>query len=141
MSEKIDYIIGPNESKCIALRVHSTILYCYPWCEAVGKLNPKVITRTGKVVKHVQPATRDGVRMLTGELDGERLAWDINGRFVNAVTDHENDLFIPERYWDKMWKNRIKLSNSDWALKFGTRHPSVKVPDAWDENARKRTVD
>lgn len=139
--EKIKYLVEPDESKCIALRVHSVVLYCYPWREAVGKHNPKVITRTGRVVKHVQPATRDGVRILTGELDGERLTWDINGRFVDDKTDHENDLYISHRYWDKMWQNRIKMSNADWCLKFETDHPSVSVPDSWDEKARKRIVE
>ena len=138
MSEKIDYIVEPDESKCIAMRVHSAILYCYPWCEAVGRLNPKVVTRTGKVVKHVQPATKDGTRILTGELGEERLTWDINGRFADENTDHENDLFISERYFDKMWKSRIKLSNSEWAVKFGTAHPTMKIPYAWEEKAKRR---
>ena len=143
MSEKIEYIVNLDEleDRCIALRVHSVVLYCYPWCEAVGKLNPKVITRIGKVVKHVQPATRDGVRILTGELDGERLTWDINGRFTDDKTEHENDLFVPERYWMKNWKSAIKLSNGEWYLKYGKVHPSVEIPTAWDEKARKRIVE
>lgn len=141
MADKIEYIVQPDETKCIALRVHSVILYCYPWTEEVGKYNPKVITRTGKVVKHIQPATDNGTRIIVGELEGKRLTWNINGRFVDDDYDHENDLYISHRYWDKMWKNRIKMSNSEWCLKFETNHPSVKVEDRWEEKARRNHVE
>ena len=136
--EKIKYIVEPDESKCIALRVRSTIVFAYPWCEEVGKHNPKVVTRTGEIVKHVQPAMKDGEKILTGELDGQRLTWGIDGRFEG---DDSNDLFVYERYWDKSWKSRIKMSHGEWALKYQRHHPTAKIPDAWSEKAKRRFDD
>ena len=136
--EKIKYLVEPDESKCIALRVRSTIVFAYPWCEEVGKHNPKVVTRTGEIVKHVQPAMKDGEKILTGELDGQRLSWDIDGRFEG---DESKDLFVYERYWDKSWKSRIKMSHGEWEIKYGKRHPDVKIPDAWAEKSKRRLDD
>ena len=136
--EKIKYLVEPDESKCIALRVRSTIVFAYPWCEEVGKHNPKVVTRTGELVKHVQPAMKDGEKILTGELDGQRLTWGIDGRFEG---DESKDLFVYERYWDKSWKSRIKMSHGEWALKYQRPHPTVKIPDAWSGKAKRRHDD
>lgn len=136
--EKIKYLVEPDESKCIALRVRSTIVFAYPWCEEVGKHNPKVVTRTGELVKHVQPAMKDGEKILTGELDGQRLTWGIDGRFEG---DGSKDLFVYERYWDKSWKSKITLSHGEWEIKYGKRHPDVKMPDAWSEKSKRRIDD
>ena len=139
MSEdKIKYIVEPDESECIALRVRSTIVFAYPWCEEVGKHNPKVVTRTGELVKHVQPAMKDGEKILTGELDGQRLTWGIDGRFEG---DGSKDLFVYERYWDKSWKSKITLSHGEWEIKYGKRHQDVKMPDAWSEKSKRRIDD
>lgn len=136
--EKIKYLVEPDESKCIALRVRSTIVFAYPWCEEVGKHNPKVVTRDGELVKHVQPAMKDGEKILTGELDGQRLTWGIDGRFEG---DDSKDLFVFQRYWDKAWKSRIKLSHGEWEIQFGTKHPNAKIPDAWAEKSKRRFND
>lgn len=135
--EKIKYFCDMDELEpfCIALRVRSTIVFAYPWCEEVGKHNPKVVTRTGELVKHVQPAIKDGEKILTGELDGQRLTWGIDGRFYG---DESKDLFIYERYWDKSWKSRIKMSHGEWSLKYQRPHPTVQIPDAWSEKAKRR---
>lgn len=136
--EKIKYLVEPDESKCIALRVRSTIVFAYPWCEEVGKHNPKVVTRTGELVKHVQPAIKDGEKILTGELDGQRLTWGIDGRFDG---DDSKDLFVFERYWDAQWKSRIKLSHGEWALKYQREHKYVTIPDAWAERSKRKLND
>lgn len=143
MSEKIEYIVNLDEleDRCIAMRVHSTIIYCYPFVEEVAKRGAKILTARGKVVKHVQPATRDEERVIVGELDGERLVWDINGNFIGEDEDGSMRLCIPQRYFDRRWETRIKESNSEWELKYGTKHPTVKVEDRWDEKARKRIVE
>lgn len=138
MNEEIHYISPLDESKCIALRVRSTIVFAYPWCEEVGRHNPKVVTRAGELVKHVQPAMKDGERILTGELDGQRLTWCIDGRFDG---DESKDLFVYQRYWDKSWKSRIKMSHGEWEIQFGTKHPNVRIPDAWTEKSKRRLDD
>lgn len=135
--EKIKYLVEPDESKCIALRVRSTIVFAYPWCEEVGKHNPKVVTRTGELVKHIQPAIKDGEKILVGELNGERLTWDTYGKFLGDCEDDSKNLYIFERYWDAQWKSRIKLSHGEWALKYQRKHPTAKIPDAWAEKARR----
>lgn len=126
--EKIKYIEPLNEEKCVAIKVRSCILFCYPISKAVLEHGPKVLTRSGKVVKRVQYAeNKEGEEVITGLLDGERLFWDANGWF-NGDENDDLTLCIPERYFDTKWKERIKLSNSDWALKFGRPHPNVKAP-------------
>ena len=143
MSEKIEYIVNIDEleDRCIAMRVHSAIIYCYPFVEEVAKRGAKIMTASGKVVKHVQPATQDDKRVIVGELDGERLVWDINGNFVGEDEDGSMRLVIPERYFMVKWKNYIKMSNSEFALKYQRPHPTVKVEDRWEEKARKRIVE
>ena len=135
--EKIKYLVEPDESKCIALRVRSTIVFAYPWCEEVGKHNPKVVTRTGELVKHVQPAMKDGEKILTGELDGQRLTWGIDGKFLGDCEDDSKNLYIFERYWDSQWKGKIRLSHGEWCLKYQRPHPTVKIPDAWAEKSKR----
>lgn len=148
MSEKIEYIVNLDEleDRCIALRVHSTIIYCYPFVEEVAKHGAKIMTASGKVVKHVQPATHGSedtlkIRFIIGEFDGERLAWDVKGNFMGEDKDGSMRLVIPQRYFDKQWKSKIKISNGEWEIKYGTKHPTVKVEDRWDEKARKRIVE
>lgn len=140
MTEKISYLADMDalEPFCIALRVRSTIIFAYPICDEVLKTNPKVITKTGKVVKHLQPAMKDNERVLIGELEGERIVWDSDGNFIGEDQNSELKLYCPERYFLKGWKNHIKLSNSEWALKYQRPHPTVKIPDAWAEKARRR---
>ena len=135
--EKIKYFCNMDEleDRCIAMRVHSAIIYCYPFVEEVAKHGAKIMTASGKVVKHVQPAMQDDKRVIVGELEGERLVWDIDGN--SASEDETLRLCIPERYFDCHWKSRIKMSNSEWALKYQRKHPTVKIPDAWAEKSRR----
>jgi hypothetical protein len=134
--EEIKYIanLDEMEDQCIAIRIHSVIIYCYPICEKVLEYHPKVLTRSGKVVKKVQMAMRgcddlvEKEKVITGLLDDERLVWDEQGRY-NGEDDNELNLYVPEKYWDKDWKSKIKLSNSAWALKYQRRHPTAKVPE------------
>lgn len=130
MTEELKYIVDLDalEPKCIAIRIHSTIVYCYPYMQEVADHNPKILTRSGKVVKKVQPAIKDGVQLVTGILDDQRLVWDANGWF-DGDEENELSLVIPERYWDMQWKQRIKISNGDWAVKYQRRHPFCKVPE------------
>ena len=137
MKNELDYFIPLDEleDRCIAMRVHSAIIYCYPFVEEVAKHGAKIMTASGKVVKHVQPAMQDDKRVIVGELEGERLVWDIDGN--SASEDETLRLCIPERYFDCHWKSRIKMSNSEWALKYQRKHPTVKIPDAWAEKSRR----
>lgn len=123
-----NFIIEPNEDECIAIRVRSCIVYMYPFNSEVAQHNPKVVCRDGRVVKRVQIAEKNGVEVVTGLIDEQRLFWDINGRFVDAEHDSENDLYIFERYFHRDWKSHIKMSNGDWALKYQRPHPTVAVP-------------
>lgn len=141
MKNELDYFIPLDEleDRCIAMRVHSAIIYCYPFVEEVAKHGAKIMTASGKVVKHVQPAMQDDKRVIVGELEGERLVWDIDGN--SASEDETLKLCIPERYFDCHWKSRIKMSNSEWCLKYQRPHPTVKIPDAWAEKSRRRLND
>ena len=137
MKNELDYFIPLDEleDRCIAMRVHSAIIYCYPFVEEVAKHGAKIMTASGKVVKHVQPAMQDDKRVIVGELEGERLVWDIDGN--SASEDETLRLCIPERYFDCHWKSRIKMSNSEWALKYQREHKYVKIPDAWAEKSKR----
>ena len=138
MSEgKIKYFCDMDalEDRVIAMRIRSCIVYCYPFVEEVAKHGAKILTASGKLVKHVQPAIKDGEKIIVGELDGQRLVWDIDGN--SASGDETLRLCIPERYYDCNWKSRIKMSNSEWALKYQREHKYAKIPDAWAEKARR----
>lgn len=126
--EKIKYIAPLDEERCVAIRIRSCVVYCYPVCREVLEHGPKVLTRSGKTVKRVQYADgKNGEEIITGLLDDERLFWDRNGWF-NGEEENELSLVIPERYFMRDWKTYIKLSNGDWVLKFGRPHPNVKAP-------------
>lgn len=129
MKDEVNYIVEPDETKCIAIRVHSCIVYMYPFDKEVAKYNPKIVCRDGRVVKKVQLAIKDDKEIVTGLLGDERLTWDINGRFIDAETDSENDLYIFERYFHRNWKQDIKLSNGAWCLKYQRSHPYAKLPE------------
>ena len=139
--EKIKYFCDMDalEDRVIAMRIRSCIVFCYPFKEEVAKHGAKILTASGKLVKHVQPAIKDGEKIIVGELDGERLVWYIDGNSANG--DETLRLCIPERYFDCHWKSRIKLSNSEWALKYQREHKYVKIPDAWAEKAKRRIND
>ena len=127
--EELEYICELDESKCIALRVRSTIVFYYPICEEIIKQKPKVVTRTGELVKHVEIALKDGVKIIVGELNEEKLTWDINGRFIDEYEDSDKDLYVAERYWDKHWRDKIKLSNGEFAVRYQRPHPDVEIPE------------
>ena len=131
MGEEIKYIVDLDkmEDQCVAIRIHSCIVYCYPICEKVLEYHPKVLTRSGKVVKKVQMAVREsGEKVITGLLDDERLVWDEKGRY-NGEGDNDINLVVPERYWDSQWRSKIKLSNAQWCLKYQKHHKGVKIPE------------
>lgn len=140
MTEKITYLTDMDaiEPYCVAIRVHSTIVFMYPFMEVAAKHNPKIVTKNGEVVKHVQPATDEGKRIIVGELNGEMLTWDTNGKFLGDCEDDGKNLYIFERYWDAQWKSRIKLSHSEWCLKYQRPHPTVEVPTSWEEKAKRQ---
>lgn len=134
MNQEVDknkYLVDMDviEPFCIALRIHSTIVYAYPVMEEVLKHNPKVITKLGKVVKKLQIAVKDNERLLTGLIDDERLVWDIRGNFIGEDPNEDLKLYCPERYFMRNWKQLIKLSNSEFALKYQRRHPYAKLPE------------
>ena len=139
--EKIKYFCNMDEleDRVIAMRIRSCIVYCYPFVEEVAKHGAKIMTASGKVVKHVQPAMQDDKRVIVGELEGERLVWDIDGN--SASEDETLRLCIPERYFDCHWKSRIKMSNGEWALKYQREHKYVRIPDAWAEKSKRRIND
>ena len=136
--EKIKYFCDMDalEDRLIAMRIRSCIVYSYPFVEEVAKHGAKILTASGKLVKHVQPTIKDGEKIIVGELDGERLVWDIDGN--SASGDETLRLCIPERYFMCSWKSYINLPNSEWCLKYQRPHPTVKIPDAWEEKARRR---
>lgn len=123
-------ITDEMERQCIAIIKRSVIIYMYPFDVNVAKTKCKVMTRSGKVVKQVEIARNyvAGGRIVTGVVDGTRMVWDENGKFRDVYSQDENDLFIPERYFDPEWKRHIKLSNSEWASKFERKHPYTKKP-------------
>lgn len=136
MTDEIKYIsdLDEMEDKCIAIKIHSCLIFCYPICEKVLEYHPKVLTRSGKVVKKVQMAMRgsddlaEKEKVFTGLLDDERLVWDENGRY-NGEDNNDLNLVVPERYWDKDWRSKIKLSNAQWCLKYQKPHKGVKLPE------------
>ena len=129
--DNLEYIVDTTELEplCIAMRKKSTIIFLYPYQDAVAKTGAKVVTRDGRVVRKVRKSLNGGKVIITGLLDGEFLTWDSAGRFIGPYEDSEKDLYIPERFFVKGWKNEITLSNSDWALKYDIKHPDVKVPE------------
>lgn len=117
------------EDRCIAVKSKTAYIYCYPICPEVLKAGCKVITRSGRVVKKVAHGNSCGVNVYVGILDGQEMRWDEAGRFIGPYEDSPNDLYVPNRYWYKDWRNYIKLSNAEWELRFGRPHPTVKLPE------------
>lgn len=132
--KKIVYLedMDALEPLCIALRHRSAILFLYPYREKVAKQGAKIMTRDGRIVKRVHPAKdAEGNEVIVGELDGEGLVWDMAGRMAGAYHDDPRDLYIPERYFIRSWKDTIRMSNSEWALQFQRPHPTVEIPERW----------
>lgn len=117
------------ESKCIAMRSRSAIIYCYPFNDIAVKIGAKILTRDGRVVKKVRTGTSNGVQVVVGILDGEELKWDAAGRFNGPYIDDVKDLFVPERYFFKDWKSTMKMSYSEWYATHERRHPYVNIPE------------
>lgn len=115
------------EPECIAIRIKGKILYAYPFDKDVADTGAKVITRDGRVVKKVRVTTDNNA--VTGVLGEEVLTWDRAGRINGAYINDERDLYIPERYFMRRWKDFMKLSNSEWAATYQLRHDSVKIPE------------
>lgn len=129
MNGKITYIVPPDEGKCIAMRVKSTIVFFYPVCEEILKYKPKVVTRSGKTVYRIGFAMRDGEKIIVGELDGVPLTWDISGRHISPYEDSPLDLYCAERYWDRQWRDKIKMSNGEFAVRYQRPHPYAQIPE------------
>lgn len=127
------------ERNCVAVVQRRNVLYLYPIDKNVLAGGAKVMTRDGRLVKHVRLVTDSkGDSYYTGELDKQLLRWDSAGRFAGPYRNHANDLFIPERYFDPEWKLKIHLTNSEWALQYERPHPNVKKPEKrYNEEFRK----
>lgn len=117
------------ESKCIAMRSRTSIIYCYPFQHIAVKLGAKIVTRDGRTVKKVRVGTSNGVQAVVGIIDGEELKWDAAGRFNGPYIDDEKDLYVPERYFFKDCKSTIKMSNAEWYSTHDRRHPKVKIQE------------
>lgn len=129
--ESVAYLedMDAMEPFCTAVRVRSVIVYCYPPTEKVLMQRPKVMLADGRVVKNVQIARRNGEKVIVGVLDGETLVWDIGGRLCGgAEGDVKSRLLVPERYFDRHWRDKIKVSNGEWAVRWQRPHPSVALP-------------
>lgn len=120
--------LEPYEDQIIAQRSRTAIIFLYPFIKEAYKYGMRVQTRDGRVVKKVRVGGANGVDVVVGILDGEELRWDAAGRFLGPYQDDDRDLYIPERYMYKDWRENIGLSNSEWAMTFGKRHPGVKMP-------------
>lgn len=126
-------ITDEMERECIAIWKHSTTIFMYPFSTEVFRRGCKVLTRDGRKVRKIE-VSRDwvaGGHIVTGELDGKRYKWTEGGRFRDAYTEDANDLYIPERYFDPQWKEKIKLSNFEWASKYQKEHPYTKIPERY----------
>lgn len=131
MTEKISYLADMDkiEPHCIAMRIRSTIIFAYPFTKEVAETGAKIVTRDGRTVKNVKPFKQGDANLVIGELDGERITWDENGRYSMDGSDSDNDLYIFERYFMKDWKSHIKMSHGEFALRFQRPHPAVEIPD------------
>ena len=129
--EEISYLedMDALEPYCMAMRVRSTIIYCYPPTEKVLEQKPKVVLSDGRVVKHVQLAIRDGERVIVGELDEERLVWDLRGKLIGDEYNDDMQLLVPERYFMRDWRSHIKMSNGEFAIRYQRPHPHVEIPE------------
>lgn len=129
-----------DEQNCVAMWVRKTVVYFYPPLPEVVQTGCKVVTRSGETVKHCRCLLDDRNNVYyTGVVNGDELKWDLAGRFVNPYTDSPFDLFVAERYFDPQWKQKIKLSNAEWASQYQKKHPSVKVPEKEHKFAENRT--
>lgn len=127
-----EYLLDENtmadlEMLCIAQKSRTAVIYLYPFVKEVWKHGAKVVTRDGRTVKRVQCGSQGGNDVVVGILDGEELRWDGAGRFKSPYENDPRDLFITERYFRRDWKSWIKLSNAEWAIKFGRPHPYAKL--------------
>ena len=129
--EEITYLedMDALEPYCRAMRVRSTIIFCYPPTERVLEQKPKVVLPDGRLVKHVQIAIRNGEKVIVGELDEERLVWDLRGKLIGDEYNDDMQLLIHERYFDRHWRDKIKLSNGEFAVRYQRPHPYVEIPE------------
>lgn len=124
------YIDDEMESRCLALRGKGQVMYIYPFVLDIALNGAKVITRDGRKVRNIRVIKeQDGSDTVYASLDGITLKWDAHGRYSGPYLNHANDLYIPERYFDPDWKQRIQLSNAEWAVNFQRQHHDV--PSSW----------
>lgn len=125
MNDDDIWIVNPDkyEDRCIAVRSKTAYIYCYPLNYDILATGAKVITRDGRTVKKVvlEPSG------YTGLLEGKEEHWDIAGRYIDAYRDSPNDLYIPERFFRKDWQTTIRMSNAEYAIRYGRRHPKAKI--------------
>lgn len=129
-SEEVEKKLAGIEDLCICIRIKKNFIYAYPFDADVALSGAKVVTRKGKTVHSVQIVDNNGNPFVTGLYAGTRHKWDIVGRKKSVYIDDYMDLYIPERYFDPQWKDKIKLTNEEWQKQFGRPHPNVEKK--WD---------
>lgn len=127
MLDKDIWIKNPEEyeDKCIAIRSKTIYIFCYPIVSEVLGKDCKVVCRDGRTVKKVKQ-TYDGY---SGIVDGVEYHWDTAGRYVNPYIDSPLDLFVPERYFRKKRREEVMMSNTEYTIRYGRPHPTVKIPE------------
>lgn len=120
------------ERLCIAVRRNGTVLYLYPVDMELVRQGAQVLTRSGVTVRRLH--LRDDGR-IGGVLGAEELTWDAAGRFIGPYLDHDNDLYISERYFDPRWKYKRRMSNAEWSAAYGREHPFCAPPAVKDPAA------
>lgn len=126
MVERREMIVDtePLEEVCIVIRTRTAYCYAYPFNQTVWESGAKVVTRDGRTVKKVR-VEGEGIH---GLLDGEEREWDNAGRSEGPYRDTPEDLYILERYFYKDWPQDLRMSNAEWTLRYGRRHPFAKIP-------------
>ena len=116
------------EDRCICMRSKTAYIYLYPLQTDSYEAGMKVMTRDGRVVKNVRVGGIRGQKVVIGVLDGKELRWDSAGRFESPYRDSPNDLYVPERFFRKGWRQDMAMSNAEWTVRYGRPHPRVKIP-------------
>lgn len=123
-----------RERQCIAIRKSHTILYLYPFDMEVAENGARVMTRDGRTVRKVRVSydEKRDCHVVTGILNDAVVTWDKAGRYRSPYLNHDNDLYIAERYFDPDWEDKIHLSHRKWNELYQRHHPYCKAPKIKD---------